>query len=168
MLQPLTQQKGSKNAERIEQHVYTIIRIFYFHQKIMVRNSRELELRDCDCKAAVRTCVGSGNQPQRRSKGVKTPIRKARILLSITAEFQLLCPAPHSSGSFALFQRSFESPLPIIPEPHIRKPPHSVKLRSSGRSSSKFPVFMCTLPQLRISFTNTQTNKQRIQNSVGI
>jgi len=57
------------------------------------------------------------NAAQRRSKGVKTPIRKARILLSITAEFQLLCPAPHSSGSFAIFQRSFESPLPVIPEP---------------------------------------------------
>jgi hypothetical protein len=125
----------------------TQFRIFYFHKKNMARNSRELELRDGHCKAAVRTCVGSGNQPQRRSEGVKTPIRKARILLSITAEFQLLCPAPHSSGS-AFFQRSLESPLPIIPEPqkHIRKRSHSVKLRSSRRSSSTFPVFMCTLP----------------------
>jgi hypothetical protein len=128
--------------------MHTQFRIFYFHKKNMARNSRELELRNGNCKAAVRTCVGSGNQPQRRSKGVKTPIRKARILLSITAEFQLLCPAPHSSGSFALFQRSLESPLPIIPEPqkHIRKRPHSVKLRSSWRSSSTFPVFMGTLP----------------------
>ncbi len=148
MLQPLTQQKGSKNAGRIEQNVYTIIRIFYFHKKNTARNSRELELRDGNCKATVRTCVGSGNQPQRRSKGVKTPTRKTRILLSITAEFQLLSPAPHSTGSFAFFQRSFESPLPIIPEPqkHNRKPTHSVKLRSSWRSSSTFPVFMRTLP----------------------
>lgn len=119
-----------------------------------------------NCKAAVRTCLGSGNQPQRRSKGVKTPIRKARILLSNH------CWIPAIVSCSSLYRK-----LCILPEElrisathHSRTPETHPQTTSFCKTAKllavqfhipRLHVHTSPLPQLRISFTNTQKNKQR-------